>query len=177
MKIVRYWIPLAVTVMTLSGVVYLTVQQTQRLSANDPQIQIAQDLASELSHNGDITSFVSPQHVDIAYSLSPFIIIYNDQVDVLYSSATLHGQTPQVPRGIFSYVQHNGEDRFTWQPEPLVRMATVVTRYAGEHQGYVLVGRSLSEVEKREDMLFLQVALGCITSLVLSLLLTVVLTL
>jgi hypothetical protein len=50
--------------------------------------------------------------------------------------------------GVLDYVRKNGQDRVTWQPAPGVRMATVVVPYKN---GFVMAGRSLTEVEKRES--------------------------
>ena len=60
----------------------------------------------------------------------------------------MHGTVPDYPVGIFDYVQKKGQDRVTWQPEAGVRMATVVVPYKN---GFVMAGRSLTEVEKRES--------------------------
>jgi hypothetical protein len=49
------------------------------------------------------------------------------------------------------YVRSHGEDRVSWQPEPGVRIAAVIIRYQGAQSGFVLAGRSLREVEVRED--------------------------
>jgi hypothetical protein len=53
--------------------------------------------------------------------------------------------------GVFDYVRQHDQDRITWQPEPGVRIATVVAGYTGSQSGFVLAGRSLREVEKRES--------------------------
>ena len=45
-------------------------------------------------------------------------------------------------------MRQKGQDRVTWQPEAGVRMATVVVSF--DH-GFVMAGRSLTEVEKRES--------------------------
>jgi hypothetical protein len=55
---------------------------------------------------------------------------------------------PTFPPGILDYTRQNGEDRVTLQPESGVRIAAVVVRY---NNGFVLAGRSLREVEKRES--------------------------
>lgn len=174
-KTFRYWIPIALTATVLSGLVYFTVQQELRMGANDPQIQTAEDIAVALSRNRDIASVVPTQQVDITNSLAPFVIVYNDQGNVVSSSATLHGQIPLFPKDVFTNVRGNGEERLTWQPESQVRIATVVTRYAGVQQGFVIVGRSLREVEKREDSLMHQVALAWGTSLISSFIITLLL--
>jgi len=53
---------------------------------------------------------------------------------------------PVYPTGVMDYVRKNGQDRVTWQPEVGIRMATVVVPY---NNGFVLAGRSLTEIEKR----------------------------
>jgi hypothetical protein len=40
------WLPLAVAITILAGLVYATVQQSLRQGANDPQIQLAEDTAA-----------------------------------------------------------------------------------------------------------------------------------
>ena len=70
---------------------------------------------------------------------------------VVASDALLNGSTPELPAGVLDDVRKNGEDRFTWQPEPGVRIAAVVAPLPGTSEGFVLAGRSLREVELRED--------------------------
>lgn len=137
----------------LSGLLYVTVQQVLRSYANDPQIQMAEDAAAVLGAGEQVQSFVPAQKIDIATSLAPFMIVFDASGNPLASSAQLDSQTPVIPSGVFDYVRQNGEDRITWQPQPGVRIAAVVTRFQGTHQGFVLVGRSLREVEIREDNL------------------------
>jgi hypothetical protein len=130
------------------------VQQDIRQTANDPQISIAEDLSVALS-SGDARpqDIVPPgQTVDISTSLDPYVIIYDASGTVLASSATLGGQTPTVPSGVFTSVAQHGEDRFTWQPRVGVRNAVVVDAWSGSGaSGFILVGRSMREVEIRED--------------------------
>jgi hypothetical protein len=145
-NIIMKWLPLAIATAGLCGLVYLTVQQSLRMSANDPQIQMAEDAASALNGGTSLDSIVPAITVELATSLAPFIIVFDDSGNVLASSATLHGAIPVYPSGVLDHTRINGEDRVTWQPENGVRMATVVVRY---DKGFVLAGRSLREVEIR----------------------------
>ncbi|MBN9387249.1 MAG: hypothetical protein J0I20_04285 [Chloroflexi bacterium] len=43
------WLALVITVSFLSGLVYIIEQQNLRQAANDPQIQMAEDVASSLA--------------------------------------------------------------------------------------------------------------------------------
>jgi len=45
-KVLKQWLPLAIVIKLLCGLVYVAVQQEVRLSANDPQIGMAEDLAA-----------------------------------------------------------------------------------------------------------------------------------
>ena len=76
---------------------------------------------------------------------------------------------PTLPSGVFDYVRKNGQDRITWQPEPGVRSAVIVTRVTGTKPGFMMAGRSMRESEARADKLFEMVVAGGIVTLVATL--------
>ena len=142
----RRWIPFAVSITVITGLVDVEVQQDLRQSANDPQIQMAEDTAARLAAGADATVTVPMATVDIASSLAPFLIVYDSDDHVVASSAMLDGVTPHLPEGVLEFARERGEDRVTWEPREGVRIATVVVPY---RNGSVLAGRSLREVEAR----------------------------
>lgn len=170
----RTWIPLAVAITALTGLVYLAVQQGYRQSANDPQIQISEDLSRILSTGADTAKIVPSETVDVSGSLSTFVIVYNDSGQVVASTAELDDTTPIIPAGVLDFVRAHGQERLTWQPKTGVRSAVVVTRFVGKSSGYVLVGRSLREVEKREEQLMAQVGLAWVATILATLAATLV---
>jgi len=146
-----YFLPLAATITLLCGLIYTEIQQNLRMSANDPQIQIAEDYASLLT-NGTNPQFLVPQlKIDISKSLGPYVIIFNENGDAILSSAILDNKIPTPPKSVFDSVKKYGETRITWQPKIGVRSATVITRFTGAKPGFILAGRSIREVEIRED--------------------------
>jgi hypothetical protein len=145
---IKKWLPLAIVTAGLCALVYLTVQQSLRMGANDPQIQMAEDAASHLNAGASVDSIMPSAQVEIAESLAPFLMVFDDSGKVLASSATLHAAVPAYPVGVLNYTRQRGQDRVTWQPEVGVRMATVVVTYKN---GFVVAGRSLTEVEIRES--------------------------
>ncbi len=155
---------LAILAVLFSGAIYATGQQILRQGANDPQIQMAEDAAAQIASGKQVS--IDETKVDIASSLAPFMILYDGDGKVTQSNALLHGQTPTVPPGVIDYVKTHHEDRFTWQPEPGVRLAAVMVSSNSEHAGFALAARNLGEVEKREDRLLL----GAVALLVASLL-------
>ena len=168
-NILKTLIPLAVIITLLSGLLYATVQQVLRMNANDPQIQMAEDAATALANGKPISSIVPNAQIDIATSLAPYIIVFDNSGKAIASSGLLHNQLPSVPSGVFDYVRQNGEDRITWQPEPGVRSATVVTRYGGAQPGFVMAGRSLRESENRTDQLGVIIGFGWLGTLLAAL--------
>ncbi len=150
----HYWLPLGFAVTMLCGLVYVAVQQSLRQGGNDPQIQMAEDLAARASRGEALSSLVPVEHIDLGSSLAPFVIIYDEQGKVVAGSGELEGKLPQVPWGVLQYTKAHGENRLTWQPRSGVRIATVTAYFnAPTQSGYVLVGRSLREVERRVGML------------------------
>lgn len=157
------WLPLAALAVMAAGMVYITVQQSYRSSANDPQIQMATDARNALESGAAPESLVPSTQLDIARSLSPFLVVYDPNGQVVAASATLHGQPLTLPAGVFASAKSMPVDTITWQPEPGVRNAVAVMSYSG---GYVMAGRSLTQVELREDNLNEQVLAALVGTLV-----------
>jgi hypothetical protein len=160
-------------------------QQVLRLGANDPQIQMATDLAAGLSRFG-VTDGLRQETlwnrgggvVDMSKSLAPFLIVYDNQGRPLGSTAQLGGQTPTPPAGVFDYVRQHGEERVSWQPVlgsvRGVRVAAVVERVEGAQPGFVLAGRNMREVEAREHLVGQLAALAWLAMLGLILVATAI---
>jgi hypothetical protein len=127
-----------------AGMAYTAVQQALRLTANDPQVQLAEDVANALDAGVAPRDLVQSYKIDPSVSLSAFVVIYDGQHRVLASSGTLFGKDPMPPRGVFDYVDTRGEDRVTWMPRSGIRIALVMTAYK---DGYVMSGRSLRDVD------------------------------
>jgi hypothetical protein len=104
----------------------LTVQQSIRSEANDPQIQIAEDIARALADHRPVQELLLAGQVDIATSLAPYIILFDSSGNPTDSNARLHGEIPHLPAGVIEYTRQHGQDRISWQPEPGVRSATVL---------------------------------------------------
>jgi hypothetical protein len=133
---------------------YAIPQQVLRQGLNDPQIQLAGDLAARLERGLSPADTASGERIDMAQSLAPFAIVYDDQGHPMTSQAELNGSVPAPPAGVFDFVRQHGEERVSWQPVPGrggVRIAAVVQRVRGPHPGFVLAGRNMREVEAREN--------------------------
>lgn len=163
---IKHWIPIAIVITSFCALVYLSVQQDIRQSANDPQIQMSEDSARALEDGALVEDTVPRVNVDISKSLAPFLIIFNDRGEVVLSSVILNGRTPTPPKGIFDFVRTHQKEWFTWEPKPGIRIAAVVTKYNGANPGFVLAGRSIREVEKRESWLMTQVGAVWMTTMV-----------
>jgi hypothetical protein len=142
----------------LALALYAIPQQVLRQGANDPQIAMASDLAVYLNQYGvndglrqGALTIRGGAIVDMANSLSPFLIVYDDEGRALGSTGQFDGKAPAPPNGVFDYVRSHGEDRISWQPRHNVRIAAVVVRVKGSQPGFILAGRSLREVEARES--------------------------
>jgi hypothetical protein len=146
--LIKKWLPLAVALTAIFLTIYVVIAQDLRASANDPQIQMAENLANNLntSNQPNVTG-----KVNIAKSLSTFTIIYNQNQEVISTNAYLDDKIVTVPSGVLTstkvYAGYE-ENRVTWQPKSDVRLAAVVVKY---NQGWVVVGRNLREVEFRES--------------------------
>jgi hypothetical protein len=148
-RVLRAWIALGALATALCLLVYVVAQQIWRHAANDPQIQMARDGAAALSGGQSVDAVVPHALVDMQQSLSPFVIVFDPGGRVVAASGRLHGKVPTPPSGVLDQAREHGEQRVTWQPEPGVRIASVVVPYAGGGNGSVLAGRSMEESEAR----------------------------
>lgn len=165
--VLRLWFILAVALTLVCGILYIAVQQNYRLTANDPQVAMANDAANAIDNGTDPKSLITGPQMEISNSLSPFMIIYNGQGEPVASGAVISGMIPKLPSGVFAFVNTHGEDIISWQPGSGIRMAMVIKRTRGNNLFFVAAGRSLRTTEERIAMLGKQVAFGWVCSLII----------
>src|SRR5262249_6013975 len=108
----KWFLLLFISIFLISGLIYIALQQDIRQSANDPQIQMAEDAARLLSKGQQIK--LSDTKIDISESLAPFRMIFDANGKVVSSEAILDGRNPNLPSGVFDLVRQKGENRLTW---------------------------------------------------------------
>jgi hypothetical protein len=164
-RVFRQFIPLAVAVTLLCAIIYLGLQQLYRNNLNDPQLQISQDVEAALNGGADPKNIISPgNQVNMANSLSTFLIIYDKDKKPVASSGQLKDKVPAPPNDVFARVDQAKEARITWEPEKNVRIAAVIQK---SNNNYVLVGRSMKEVENRIGIMGLQILIAWLATLIL----------
>ena len=142
----------------LPALVYLTAQHVLRQTANDPQIQLAEDAAAALNAGQPAAALAAGQTIDMRASLAPFIIITDANRQPLAATGRLDGNIVLPPAQMFDDAKAGrrfnspaGENRVTWEPAAGVRQAAVIVPYNG---GYVLAARNLRETEIRQSQAF-----------------------
>jgi hypothetical protein len=157
------WLVLATLAVLLGGLLYVVAQQGIRTAGNDPQVQMAEDAAAALDRGESLATLVPPGEVDIARSLGLFTVVTDGAGSIVRGNGLLDGSPVAPPAGVLAAARSGSPSRVTWQPRDGVRIAQVSV---GWHGGAVTVGRSLREVEHREDQLLLLVAAGLAVTLV-----------
>jgi hypothetical protein len=132
----------------LCGLIYLTMQQTFRRGADMIPVQWAEEAAADLARGQTPVALKSPAKVDLAESLSPYLIYLDDEAKRINSMAELAGKEPVPPKGVFETARQRGRFRVTWQPHNGVRSATCIIHFSGQRSGFVVAGHSLRETEK-----------------------------
>jgi hypothetical protein len=164
---------------TLTGLVYVAVQHALRQSANDPQIQMAEDAAAALDAGQTHESLTSGPPVNMKTSLAPYLIILDSNKHMIATTGKLDGKVVLPPAGSFDAAAASTgkvgpakENRITWEPADDVRQAAVIVAHKN---GYVVAARSLREVEMRESQLSVMVAAAFATLAVIGLVLVALL--
>jgi len=149
----RIWLAITGASTLVIGAAYVMVQQSTRLAADDLPLATAQTVKAELESGSAPSDVVPSRTTDLKTNDNVFVIVTDNSRHVLASSASLDGQTPLPPSGVFDYTAASGTDHFTWQPETGVREATRVMTYSKDaSSGFIITGQSLRQVENREDI-------------------------
>lgn len=159
------FIPMGLAITLLCGLLFLGLQQTARLSANDSLTQVAEDLALRLAAEKSIPPNLTSNKIDIEKSLSTYIMVYDANKKLIGATGALNGQNPDFPLGVLDNAKANGSNSITWQPQKGVRSATVTIYFKNKSEGYVVAGKSLKTVEKRIDSLQTQIGIGWLLTL------------
>ena len=160
----KNWLGYAAVLTLLCLLVYGAVQQSFRQSANDLQFQLAQDAVNAINRGADPKLLTGTQRLDLAFTLSPYVLIYDVNGNPVSNNITLHGQIPKPPAGALNDARNNGINSVTWQPDAGIRQATVMM---AAKRGYLVVaGRSLQNTEGHISRLGTMVFLGWIASMI-----------
>ena len=156
----------AAAVTIAAGAAYGVGQTVLRTGANDPQIQVAQDAAANLSAGAGAATVGTGAAVDLATSFAVEVTVPDGAGNILASTGRLDGEPVRPPLGALRAAARHGSHLVTWQPRAGVRMATVIEAYTGPTGGgTVVVARSLRTVEQRESRLLGLVAAGWVGGL------------
>lgn len=140
------WLPLAAAVTGLSMLCYLGAQQVLRQSFNDAPVQIAEGALSEINA-GTKPADVTNGHVDIAQSITPFVIVYDADGKVIGGNGQLDGQIPTPPHGVFENVDF-WRYGHSWEPKNDIRIdAAIIPFTVNGVSGFVLGGRNMRLME------------------------------
>jgi hypothetical protein len=168
------WLPLAVSILILSGLIFYGIRQNDRGLAYDPLIQPSEYYAKLISNGEAAPEAIVPSEPtqDLGSSVDTFLVIVDDSGKSIGSSLTIGKKLPEVPAEVLDKAKQTGQNLAAWRPQDGPKIAAVITRYTGQASGYTVVGKSLREVEKREKQLLLATGIAALAALVLSLLAT-----
>jgi hypothetical protein len=147
----KVWLPLTTLVTFIAGMVFVVAHQIVRQSANDPQIQLTQDWADQVTSGIEPNRLSLGAFIDPARSLATFGIVYDQDGQIIASSVSAPSTMAQ-PGGVFDTVDAapTKSARYTWQPASGERYAAVLQRTTFQNTSYyILAGRNLRPVEER----------------------------
>jgi hypothetical protein len=176
-----YWLPLAATIICIHGTLYYVAQQYTRLSANEVPAQYATDAVRRLAAGATpAQSIAGIPPVDIEYSLSPVLIIYDSSGAPICGTTTLNGHYPAAPKGALEYSRTYRQNRITWMPQYGLRLAAVIMPCeVSSQQGvkckyYVLAARSLDKAQQQIAFAGWQIRMAAIVTLAATFVITLV---
>ena len=113
-KLISTAFPIFIAGTIIMLVAYVAIQQSYRQTADDPQIELAEDAAAALSGGDPINALLANDpKTDMSRSLSPFMMIFDDAGRLVNSTAYFNnvaspaGVPPTPPSGVFDFVRSN----------------------------------------------------------------------
>ena len=171
-RTVVVFVLLVAIITVIFGAIYGAGQQIYRANANDPQVEVIDQLSQIIKQDVPLEAIVNGEEaIDLHESLSLFVMIFDAEKKLAGASAKIDGESPIPPSEAFDIAKQKGEYRFTWEPKDGVRIAAVLAPV--DDKGYALAGKSLAEIDQRIYNLTLMVVVGWAVSVVLAALLTV----
>jgi hypothetical protein len=140
-----FWIVVMFLVTFTCSIVYLVAQQSFRLGANEPPMQLAIETSIKLQNGQSAKDAIPTEKVDISKSLNAFVMVYDSDKNLIATSGIKGNKDPVYPKGVLDNVAKKSEVEVTWQPEPGLRFASIAIKYSN---GYIVAARSLTETEK-----------------------------
>lgn len=143
-KALPIWLPFAIGITLLAGAAYFFVPRFAAANSTGPLARLAEQAVEKLEAGRPIPQVVPGQVNDIVRTPTPYLMVFDPQGNVLASSGSFRGQQPQVPSGLFTFLQGDGWDGAEWQPAPGIRQELAIRRYA---DGFVLAGRPVTSAQ------------------------------
>ena len=162
----RRFLPFALAITLLCGIVYVIAQQEYRMAANEPQEQLASEVAAKITAGATPSAVVSGTSVDIVRSEGVFTVVYDGQAKALAGIVVMDGTSVSVPAGAVTYALDHGTNRVSWQPKVGIREALVLKKV--NSGTVVVVGRSLREPERRIESMGMTVGFGWVVTLLVT---------
>ncbi len=153
----------AVLLAVIFGTMYVLVQQSARMQANDTPTLIATQAAKQLDAGLGLDS-INMGATDLANNPIPFVIVYDKNGKAVAGSGYLDKELAVVPKGVLTHAKSGSNNAVTWSPKDSVRIASV-TVAAKDY--YVLGGQSLKLTEEHAHRLLLLTIAGYAATLVL----------
>jgi hypothetical protein len=149
MSIINRLVPWIVGVFVLTvamAAIYLTMQQVERLGADDAGARLASAVASAGSESDDPVA----SRVDAERSDSAFYVVYDRSGRPVRGNGFLGDELAAVPVGVVTTAFEHGSNHVTWQTPDGRRFATVELRSGDE---VVMAAQSLAPTEHRIDLI------------------------
>lgn len=143
-RIFIFWISLMFVITFTCSLVYLAIQQSIRMGANEIPAQFTAETLIKLENGQSAESSVPAEKTDVLKSLNAFVMVYDKNKNLIGTSGITGSEKISYPKSALDYLEKNGESRVTWQPKSGLRFATVAIKY---DNGYIVAARSLLETE------------------------------
>jgi len=116
-KLIKIWLTLMLAGVFTVGCVYVVSQQIVRQGADAPAAAIAYETVIDMVDKGQSAGEAASVKTDITLSLQPFAMVYDNDKNLITTSAGYGSEKYQFPASALNVVDENHDNRITWQPQ------------------------------------------------------------
>lgn len=146
----RFWLIMMLSGALLVAYVFSATQLAARRQLDDALVNQLDSARAQLAAGAAASSVVPEYRLDPSVHTGQFVIVTNAKRVVLASGIELAGATPLPPENAFVAASERSPRLFTWRLKDDLPVAAAVAAFRSfSGEGYVIVGRSLAEHQRR----------------------------
>jgi hypothetical protein len=166
-RIIKHWILPTILITLVFVTITATAQSIIRSDSNEELYTQGVDYRTILQSGQKSNKLKDLEAVDPYESLSPIVILYDVNQNVVGSNIVKSRQIPKIPSGVLDTARSNNVNSLTWKPYSDLRLSTVAYKVSGNFNGFIVVAKNQEYTNARINVVNRYVGVAWLGALVI----------